>query len=173
MTVCTSILNQNDILFWDRLVSSTAKVRELSKSPAKTIFFGRWKLENVSGFAKNRRKTTRALGMLNEILCAIEKKSKSIITGGEEGFHLWQLRPRLVLSRRLHTWNRSDRSSRSQLFFFRDEMFCRICVSTDPTQESCPIDHAGYTAPTRQRELDHTAQESTRPVWQMLKMKME
>ena len=37
-----------------------------------------------------------------------------------------------------------------------------ICTrySTGATQETCPaIDHAGYTAPTRQHELDHTDQE--------------
>ena len=28
--------------------------------------------------------------------------------------------------------------------------------STDPTQETCVVDHADFTAPTRQHELDHT-----------------
>ena len=50
-----------------------------------------------------------------------------------------------------------------------------VCFSsTDPTQETCPIvDHAGYTAPTRQRELDHTDhtdhtdQEYIFPAWQI------
>ena len=31
--------------------------------------------------------------------------------------------------------------------------------STDPTQETRPIDHAGYMTPIRQHELDHTDQE--------------
>ena len=36
--------------------------------------------------------------------------------------------------------------------------------STYPTQEACvTVDHAGYTASTRQGELDHTDQESVRP----------
>ena len=33
-------------------------------------------------------------------------------------------------------------------------------LSTDPTQETCltTVDHAGYAAPTRQHEPDHTDQ---------------
>ena len=45
---------------------------------------------------------------------------------------------------------------------------------TDPVQESCPrVGHAGYTAPTRQHELDHTDhtdhtdQEYICPAWQI------
>lgn len=37
-------------------------------------------------------------------------------------------------------------------------MFCTIgsVKSTDPIQEACPIDHAGYAASTRWHELNHT-----------------
>ena len=37
----------------------------------------------------------------------------------------------------------------------RNEMLCRICVAHVPPRKHVP-DHAGYTAPTRQHELDHT-----------------
>ena len=37
----------------------------------------------------------------------------------------------------------------------RRDMLCRICVVQIQPRKHVP-DHAGYTAPTRQHELDHT-----------------
>ena len=42
------------------------------------------------------------------------------------------------------------------------EMLCRICkVQIHPTK--CVLDHAEFTAPTRQHELDNTDQETDLP----------
>ena len=53
----------------------------------------------------------------------------------------------------------TDRSCSSSPSVVRGCTKYRICIySTDPTQETCcyAVDHEGYTAPTRQHELNHT-----------------
>ena len=58
----------------------------------------------------------------------------------------------------LHTSDRSDRSRSDAVQDLR---------STDPTNRKYVLDHADYTAPTRQNELDHTDQECICPAWQI------
>ena len=41
-------------------------------------------------------------------------------------------------------------------------LYVQDLYSTDPTQEKA-LDHADYTAPTRQHERDHTDQEAIGP----------
>ena len=88
---------------------------------------------------------------------ANRRRKRRVLSRHAAGFH--------ISTRRTDRSDRSDRS-RSTLDHLDPSLpywyLVQDLYSTYPTQETCPrSDHADYTVPTRQRELDHTDQELT------------
>ena len=87
-----------------------------------------------------------------------------------ERWPVWYVETFLT-DRRLFNWETSTRRA-DQIGHDLDNLspslplwdVAQDLYNTDPTQETCPtVDHAEYTAPTRQCELDHTDQGSICP----------